>query len=387
VKAFEKANITPGLSFVLDAVRGIAALLVVMQHATKEFFGRFSEQPEGTVGFVGKLFFLGSGFGREAVLCFFVMSGLLIGPKFLSGSKLNAIYLKSYSLDRLVRIWVVAIPALVLSMIGAYSAQFLFSYSNSYLTDDCSPSIIDFLSAVFFLNKVAVPTICSNGPFWSIHNEVFYYFLWPFLIIAFFAPSRGLRVFSMAASVAMVTLLTLFDPWDPNNTLILFPVWCFGALCLYLPRLSGPVFLYVGGLALVMLYPQLIPGEGLWVVDSLVLSFAIGLLFRRCVDCAPPAPWVAKTAKHFADISFSLYLTHVILLNFVVTATWDGPGGHTFDKLSLESLLGWAGYVILAILFAEIFYWAFESRTKRVREFVRKFSKSDALSRRNTKAH
>lgn len=366
---FEKAPITPGLSFYLDLVRGLAAVLVVMQHATKELFGRFAEHPDGSIGLFGKIFYLGTGFGREAVLGFFVMSGLLIGPKFLSKANQTASYLHKYSLDRLARIWVVAIPALILSVAAAYYSQYLFGASNSYDTENCAPTAKDFFAAVFFLNKAFYPTICSNGPYWSIHNEVFYYFLWPAIILGLFAKSRILRIVAAVGAVVVVTSLAIYDPLDSSNTLCLFPVWIMGALCLFLPRIKGPIVLYAGLIVAMMIYPQLVPGQGIWVLDSFLLAVAVSLFFRRCVDAVPPDARLVRVARYFADISFSLYLTHVILLNFIVTWLRDVPGTNPFPALTAVGLLTWAAYVVAALGFAHVFYWLFESRTKSVRAF------------------
>lgn len=367
--SLQKSPITPGLSFYLDLVRGIAAVLVVMQHATKELFGRFAEHPEGSIGLFGKMFYLGTGFGREAVLGFFVMSGLLIGPKFLPPPPKAMGYLRKYSLDRLTRIWVVAIPALILSVCAAYLSQDLFGHSNSYSTEDCKPSLNDFLAAVFFLNKAFYPTICSNGPYWSIHNEMFYYFMWPAIVLAVFAKPRALRIGAAAVAVAMIGSLTLYDPLDSSNTLILFPVWIMGALCLFLPRLKGPIILYGAFVLAMMVYPQLVPGLGYWILDSFLLAVAMSLFFRRCVDAVPPDARLVRIARYFADISFSLYLTHVILLNFIVTWLRDAPGENPFPGLTAPGLATWTAYVLAAIGFAHIFYWLFESRTKTVRAF------------------
>lgn len=92
---------TAALSIYLDALRFIAALAVVWNHMSGQ---RFSG---------GLLWQLGAD-GHEAVLFFFVLSGLVIG--FVTATKENDP--RNYALSRLARMYSVVIPALLLTCLA-----------------------------------------------------------------------------------------------------------------------------------------------------------------------------------------------------------------------------------------------------------------------------
>ena len=94
----------------------------------------------------------------------------------------------------------------------------------------CAPGALDLLANLFFLHKAFFPTLCSNGPYWSIHNEVWYYLLLPATLLIFTAPMLWLRASMLALVMAAVVALLVLDPWDSKNTLAYLPVWLAGGL-------------------------------------------------------------------------------------------------------------------------------------------------------------
>ncbi|HKT84803.1 MAG TPA: acyltransferase family protein [Novosphingobium sp.] len=366
------APLSEPLSFWLDFVRGSAAVLVLLDHSRGQLFGSYGPSFSGADHALTKVFFVLFGMGTQAVMCFFVMSGLLIAPRFLSGKELNGRLLKDYSIARLSRIWVVAIPALIISAAAANLSMAVFGASTSAFGTHCAPGATDIAANLLFLNKAYFPTICSNGPYWSIHNEMFYYIMWPALMFGIAAESRKLRYGCTALLALMVSSLLVFDEPGLHNTLLLFPVWIAGGLCLALPEPRGPLWLWGALAALAVVAPNMLRLEGAWLIEAYVIAISFALFFRKASSSTfvPPAPAVAFF-RWLANISFSLYLTHVILVNLTRTFLQFGLKADVpFRSFSALSLGVYAGLLLAAMCLAQVFYLLFERHSHHVRRLA-----------------
>jgi peptidoglycan/LPS O-acetylase OafA/YrhL len=95
----------PGFSLYLDLLRALAAVAVYIFHA-QYFAGK-------AVPFVGQ-------FGSEAVIVFFVLSGLLI-----SYARKKHEDIQDFMVARCARLWSVCLPALALAIISDTIGQYL----------------------------------------------------------------------------------------------------------------------------------------------------------------------------------------------------------------------------------------------------------------------
>lgn len=363
------AALSEPLSFWLDFVRGSAAVLVLLDHSRAQLFGNYGPSFSGSGHVLTKMFFVLFGMGTQAVMCFFVMSGLLIAPRFLSGRKLDGPLLRDYAVARLSRIWVVAIPALIVSAAAANLSMAIFGASTSAFGTQCAPGPADIATNLLFLNKAYFPTICSNGPYWSIHNEMFYYIMWPVLMFAIGAGDRKLRYGSAALLAGMVGSLVIFDEPGLHNTLLLFPVWIAGGLCLALPEPRGPLWLWGLLAALSIVVPNVIGLDAAWLIEAYAIAICFALFFRKAASSTftPPAPIVALF-RWLANISFSLYLTHVILVNLTRTFLQFGLDMDVpFRSFSTLSLGVYVGLILAAVCLAQVFYLLFERHSHRIR--------------------
>ena len=104
-----------GASVALDAIRGIAALLVLVDHCHNLFFVNCGQALGMTAHprFIYVLYGLTSA-GAEAVVIFFVLSGYLISGSIFRSLEQGRWSWKDYLIHRLVRLWLVLLPASVL---------------------------------------------------------------------------------------------------------------------------------------------------------------------------------------------------------------------------------------------------------------------------------
>ena len=132
----EKASKAPNHWPLLDFLRAAAALLVLFWHSRDAYF-HYTDvlaQP----GLLLKLFYFVTGLAGEAVVIFFVLSGFLIGGSLADSLQRGSFDLVRYLIARFVRIYIVYIPALIIT-----EAVFLF---GSLLLGD--PGAVDTLPLI-----------------------------------------------------------------------------------------------------------------------------------------------------------------------------------------------------------------------------------------------
>lgn len=99
----------------LDLIRFIAAFVVVISHCSMTFFTNYEELDNAYHTTSGAIIYLMLRSGAEAVTIFFVLSGFLVGGIAIQRIRDGSFDLKSYMIDRSVRILLPLIPALILT--------------------------------------------------------------------------------------------------------------------------------------------------------------------------------------------------------------------------------------------------------------------------------
>lgn len=120
----EKAGKAPNHWPLLDFLRATSALLVLFAHSRDFYF--LDTGVVAQPGLFLKLFYFMTELGHEAVVIFFVLSGFLIGGSLADSIQRGNFDLVRYLIARFVRIYIVYIPALVIT-----EAVFLFGTSSS----------------------------------------------------------------------------------------------------------------------------------------------------------------------------------------------------------------------------------------------------------------
>ena len=192
-------------SVYLDLVRFLAACLVYLYHSNQ----RWLVEP----------ILPASQYGHSSVIVFFVLSGFVIA--YITATKESDGL--SYAASRLSRLYSVAVPALVLTLLLDWAGRQFMAEPYAYPFNSFAVRIISSLLMTNELWFISI-TSFSNVPYWSICYEGWYY--------VFF----GLLTFLPRAKAwAIVGLLALI--LGPK-IVMLAPVWGMGVLLFRWRRLA-----------------------------------------------------------------------------------------------------------------------------------------------------
>ena len=367
-------------SLLLDLIRAVAALLVCIGHWRYLFFVDYPQLPTHHRS-LWAIPYAFCTLGHQAVILFFVMSGYLVGGHVLRAVRLGTWSWSRYALQRLTRLWIVLLPALLLGGLLDFAALHFHVAPGLYtgrvpnhITYDIHQTLTAtaFFGNALFLQSIRVPVFGSNSPLWSLANEFWYYVLFPLGLFAFLPRYRPLiRILLGLATVLL--LLALGSPIRGP-----FPIWLFGLVLALLPtpRISAtarwiatllywPFFILVnrGGI-LGPLSPDLVLG----LITALYLYVLLG--------ASSPAGTrrFTRPARTGAAFSYTLYLVHIPLL-MLLTGLLAGETRWLPTPAHLA--------VAFACLFAAILYaYAVASLTEFRTGPVRQWLEARLLQRR-----
>jgi len=356
-------NIDGRLSSVLDISRASAAVLVLLSHLNGRVFLTFAKMPEIYRGPVFKAWTFICGFGHQAVIVFFVMSGFLVGGSLLrTGTSIPA--LKNYAASRIARMWSVLLPALILTFILDMVGIRLDSTYEPIYHGDWINDLSGFAAGcnLFFMQTVTCSAYGSNGPLWSLANEGWYYLLFPLTVILFEHKSKRQTV----GLLGLVLLGFIFVYQNSHSIAIYYSIWLFGVA---ISRIRCPFSPWIawGGVGLYLISTRILFRFSVWLdpVYGLILDIFLGLLFALALASSTGVSQPILGHKFFrwlADRSFSLYAIHLPIIMFLC-ALLGKYASFKFGSLPLLSQWMWCGLIfIIVILAANIFHVLFESR-------------------------
>jgi peptidoglycan/LPS O-acetylase OafA/YrhL len=376
-------------SVLLDVVRGLAALLVLFDHWRTLLFVDYGQV--ATHRLLLAPVYIVAASGHQAVVIFFVLSGYLIGGSVFRMLANDAWSWKAYLTHRLLRLWIVLLPALLLGLLWdrvglrLNLAPILYSgMGHGQQIPDVrvalSPAV--FFGNALFLQTIKVPVFGANGPLWSLANEFWYYILFPLGLLAMRRrQSLGWRIVYGALLVAVAFFVG-------RNILVGLGIWLFGALLARAraPNLAARTRWLAAALyaPLVFALPKI--GTGHEIASDYLLGVATFLLlwvFLSAGRAAEPRAREVRAARAMARFSFTLYLTHVPLM-VLLTSVWQGDGRYQPSPQRLAVGLGMLG---VALLFAWLVAAGTEFQTDRVRGWVeRRLGRNKASAAPKTSA-
>ncbi|WP_163834141.1 acyltransferase family protein [Spartinivicinus ruber] len=294
------------LSTYLDLCRFLAALIVLLAHIA--MWGLVSPEigqylPES---------------GRDAVVLFFILSGFVI--TYTVNQKQSSV--KQYLIDRATRIYSVAIPVLLLTVIiDLIGLQFnpdkyqgLYQYQKLYIY---IPLHFGFFGEIWTISEQPFTVI----PYWSLGYEVWYYIL--------FVP---LYFFTGWKRVGFFTILFLFVGY---KLWLLYPIWLLGVWLfknIHRWKLSylqsailfwSPIFIYFIYKTLLWDKYLFSLADQIWVFEQLPLGsarkfisdyfvavLAVIHLYAAKHYIISIREDITKVIRYLASFTFTLYLVH-----------------------------------------------------------------------------
>lgn len=340
---------TRGLSIWLDALRVWATILVVFSHVAYPRFTR------GDYSFMRDL-----NLGSDAVIVFFVISGLVIAYAAERDGRMS-----TYAFNRITRLMSVLLPALLLTFVLDQWGQSIGpeAYQNKFY----NPASLQELLArgMSMTNEWGAferIRLGTNGPLWSLSYEAAYYVL--FAVVMFLSGPRRW--------VLLALCLWLIGP----RILLLMPAWLMGVFVWRWLARGGADALH-SGLARAMAWAgPLLYVCCLWagVPDALaaitadtfapqnhrvVLAFSDELLWNALVGVFATMHVMGMAhllraydgthdrIRWWAGASFSIYVVHYPVLHFIDAAV-------PTETLARDGLL-LVGSIVAGLLFAQVF--------------------------------
>ena len=304
----------------LDLARWIAAFSVVITHAANIMVARIAYSPATARSPMLYLWVLLGGFGHQSVTIFFILSGYLVGGRLLERvQRTGSIEWKRYFIDRVVRIELVLIPALILTFVcDRLASRYLPGAMQPFLREHASWGI--FFGNIANLQNFYVVFFGSDGPIGTLANEFWYYFTFPLLLAPLLsARPRMERVLLFVSGLALCFIFW----WPQHSHLLGFLLWLMGVLVAasnraWLPSVRWSTALVLLTLLLIRAVMRREYSENMWYLffADLVLSVAFAnlmLALRFAPD--PKHSWCySPLHTRLAGFSFSLYACHMPLL-------------------------------------------------------------------------
>lgn len=361
----------------LDMARGLAAFAVLFGHLRSFIFVSYGDLRSHNL--LDTIVWAVTGFGHQAVMIFFVLSGFFISRSIAEDNRRGRFSWPIYMIKRLSRLWIVLIPALIITLIwdrlGALLSGTSFYDGNLYSLYNSGPSVetggahLDvrtFFGNALFLQTIYVPTFGSNGPLWSLANEFWYYILYPLILYTFLKYKRPFEAIRVAFLFIAVCIFV------GKYVIVLGVIWLAGVgihvvdekdwlAVLLRSRIVSAVawFAFFGALALSK------TEHGTDVSRDIVVGGAAAFLVLVLAKHQGLGETYRRVARSLANSSYTMYLAHFPFMALIVNVILRN---HKFQA-STEGYATFLCIACLTIAYCLGIYWLFEKRTAEVRRF------------------
>ena len=397
---------------ILDLVRGTSALLVMLGHLRGFIFVDYGDLERA--GILTKLFYFATGLGHQAVMVFFVLSGYFVGGSVVAGLRNGNFTWRGYAAVRLTRLWMVLIPALLLTLCmdllgrqwnpGAYAGDLHASFM-------CGPQpgqpaawdALTLLGNLLFVQTVAVPVFGSNGPLWSLANEFWYYLVFPLVGCGL----RALLTKRWLLAAGLLAGAAILGWWLPGGLVAGGAIWLLGVGVWWVGSQASRLRIADCGLRITgeeqerggSQFPTSDPRTpisavalvtllrrwqwrvlgGLLFLGTLAASktshclggdYAVGTAFALWMLALSGAwrssAWWTRVVTGLSEISYTLYVVHFPLLFFVSAVVLQGKQ----FPADAPGYLCFAGLAAAILLLSTGLWWLFERNTDPVRKWI-----------------
>ena len=334
----------------LDFLRGLAALVVVMNHTRAQFFTGASNLLTDDQTVLGVFDYLClallqiTALGTEAVIVFFCLSGFCIAHAVQNSKSAWRFFLR-----RSIRLW----PTFCAGLTGAYVTHFFLSCKLELL-GECHR--VEFFSIEFFLKFFYInPSLPSAPQFWSLPYEVFFYLLAPFILLR----SR-IVIFFWISVLFYVTCFYIFGARINPSSYFFIDFfgnsffWFMSGALLYkyqneFPRIEYWITIAFFVLAIVWIV-KFIFGYSNIYSNTLMIIFAVIVI----TNISSSSQIVSKF--NFGEMSYSLYVFHYAPI-LVLMGAFEING---LTPKEFTSYIAWVLPLIIIIGYCFLCYIIFE---------------------------
>ena len=386
----------PDFQSFLDLARWAAAALVFVGHLRNPLFLGYPSLPADDRNLIVQGWYFVTGWFGEAVIVFFVLSGLLVGGMGLAKLQARTFDLVAYAIDRISRLYVAFLPALLLTVLldhvghAWFPQAGLYSHTQPMIAEKINTPSFDsmatpanFVGNLVMLQNFRVPTYGSNPPLWTISTEFWFYFVFGLAAVLLLHRSVRARAGAFAVGAVVLTILGTGFPYLLGVWLIGVAVALIGRSRLERPLLALVLFVAVLVTARIMHDKASAFVWGQTVRDyGVAASFAYLLYSMRSARSALLAR-LAGFNRFMADFSFSIYLIHFPLLIFLSSLAFASgffPSVATGYRPTDPQGLFLYVVIVVAVYLAA---WGFSRLTERYTVRVRRFLKSIASVRKH----
>jgi peptidoglycan/LPS O-acetylase OafA/YrhL len=374
----------------LDLLRGISAIYVMIFHLRPQLFVGSEKVIDSNIGL--KTLYLITSLGYQFVMVFFVLSGYLISTSVIRSIQQNRWSWKEYMTNRLIRLWIVLLPALILTYVWDMSSIVLFNNDSSF---GGSLSWQNFLGNAFFLQGIFFENFGSNGPLWSLSYEFWYYLLFPCLAHIFLSKSKKKKALYFLMTIAIClfvgkTIILYFIIWLLGSLLGLIPLFHMKKKTARFFTLSA--VLCVTGISMIgvkvlelYIFKSAVPNLLHQFPYQFIIGFSFALLLYALLSFYNRSEEKVETKSRqsfswwIASFSYSLYLTHWPVILFY--RSWFGYQSWQPD---LRHLLYGSIIAVAITFYAWLVSLLTETNTSRIKAYLIRFI-DDKLNKRHNK--
>jgi peptidoglycan/LPS O-acetylase OafA/YrhL len=369
----------------IDVMRALAAQAVVLGHLHQILFINPTTNDGNTVNLlIQYVISTLSSISHEAVVVFFIISGYLVGGRVIKDSINQSFYFKSFIQNRMTRLLIVLIPALLLTALLDFVA---FNYADGmgvldsrqhfypqWWRDVNTFGLQSFFINLSFLQMIFGFQFGTNLSLWSLSNEFWYYLLLPLLMGIIFSENNK-KIWFVMLSGCILALFILssreHDPYRPVYYFYNFIIWLLGAFSFFINTYRRLVFsslalLLLGVLIKISLNIDTIPPDllALMKIDLLIgITTIVIMSLLRFI----PIRILKRSAFFFSGYSFSLYIIHLPLFFLMISCSQYLGNGLVYNSIGL-------GYFVFLWLMSNLLAWTFslftERKTKQLRNYL-----------------
>ncbi len=321
----------------LDGLRGLAALYVMIGHSRWLLWEGYTEgylkHPDQYHLFGKMLVYFLSLFtlGHEAVLFFFVLSGLVIHLKYSIKLKADTGYrfeFLQYFMKRVKRIYPPLIFAIMITTILDLTGRYLGFSIYHQLTPNHSINgvvfdIMDFktlMGNLLLVQDAITPVWGTNGPLWSLKYEWWFYMIYPLLL---YLNKRDIKWSLVAVTVIFIAgFIAPSSTWtiliQISNYLFSWWIGCVIAdiISKRIPVKTGPFSILIILFPVLIIFRKLLYNQ---IIEDTLWAFAFGGLVLGLYTVHNYYTELKTLAKFkwLGDCSYTLYVTHFPILVFM----------------------------------------------------------------------